>query len=329
MNFPYINFISQVEKELKNSKRKIAKEKTIKHLKKEFGVSWDEVDIPGDRIEFCLARQVATSNVETVLVYELTKVYGAKFAHFSFEEDHYVSANPYKVSLVKVRTRENGQTKIKRIAFPEEKEPLGKIKTITGEFLPEYHNRNFKILEAENRDFSSLFAKVLAESLKHGYIHKKTWIIEKDANEKYKANKYYWDGKDYVSGVKKLSKREVVELAERKLARPDASWYYKNIYFFIPGILWNLILCVTPWEEDDEKIQEFVAKSYKHVKEVSGVYPLITPFFNIGNYKKARTKLGKHPEYVILKEIPEISVESQKNIYEASKIIGYELIKYV
>jgi len=124
--------------------------------------------------------------------------------------------------------------KRKKIAKPEEKEVLREIITTSGEKLPEYH---WKIYELNPKDCSYMFSQFLAEYLNAGNITERVWI-QKENNGRVKEYPFDWDeeNKCYYSQklCETLTKEEVIELM------------------------------VTPWENEDEKIQKIARKGYEN-----------------------------------------------------------------
>jgi hypothetical protein len=261
----------------------------------------------------------------------LAREYDLERTDLAFYSDNYISNNPYKSSLVNLRILKKRKIEKRKIANPRHNEVLRNIRTFNGDKLPEYHQKLHSKSEGKIIDVSDVFSAALEQSLSSGYIHEKVWVIESGV-----GTPYYWneerkvyvhkrkDGKEEEKEVE-----EIISLASRGLARPDAKWYYQHIYLLLPGILvQNLILAVTPWEEDDEKIKEFAKKSYEKVGKICGVYPLTLPFYNMENLENARN-IYKHPSYLILEHKPEIRLEELTgNFYEDSKRIEEGLIAY-
>ena len=255
-----------------------------------------------------------TKNIEGIITEITAEISDGNYTPLGFTADGYVSSNSYKVSLVNKRILTEKGIKRKKIAKPEEKEILAKIITTSGKTLPEYH---YTMYELSPKDVSSLFSKFLAEYLNAGNITERVWI-QKENNGRVKEYAFDWDeeNKWYYSQklCESLTKEEAIELAEKNKARPDARLYYENLYLSIPGVLYpNFGLMVTPWENDDEKIQKIARKGYENAKEIAGVYPLVIPFYDVEKDENYR-KLAKYPDWLYISEERERIEEIEEKV---------------
>jgi hypothetical protein len=108
--------------------------------------------------------------------------------------------------------------------------------------------------------------------------------------------KYRRAGQEYSLGQMK-------ELADSGLARPSATWNYENIYLLIPGILCpEAALVVTPFELDELKIRSSAFSAVQEMSRNFGFPPFLVPMVpmsmvNTQNMARAKSKIGKYPEY--------------------------------
>lgn len=323
--------VEELEEELRSGRREEAKRKAEKYLEEQFGIEWEELNFPENELSMGFARQIPTSNFEIIAGILLAELCGFGEETLSFISDLFTSTSPLKVSYVKLKWLKNGGVVGERIARPREGEVLWAIWTHNGKSLPQYHLHLYKeVCGGSVTDLSMVFSRALGYSLLHGYRHQRIWVTER-MDGTYISFPYRWDERKerYVPKKYRSMKtvEDVIELAFKGFARPDASWYYKHLFLFIPGILRRFILLVTPWEEDDEKIRRLAEEAYEFVRKVTGVFPLTAAVPNIGNLKEAKI-FGKRPEYTLLDEVPDINIKVG-NFYETSKMIVRELVKNV
>ncbi len=328
--FPYVLSPKALKEEVKKRKESNVRERAAKYLKEKWGIDADSLPLPEPEEEtLTVARQIATSNIEICGLKNLAENYGLDFGTAELTIDNFVWGNPLKKSYVHNRIVNERKIEKKKIAKPKDGEVLRCIKTLEDILLPEYHHKRYyeKVIRKEKNDLSDIFACALSQSLENGRTPKAVWIIENGRSEK-----GVWDEKEKVYILRKSGRKmkieEVMEYAEKSKARPDASWYYTNLYLLLPGILCEeMALLVTPWEEDEEKIKSLAKKGYEEVKRATGVYPLTVPFYDPNKNERAKIRFGKNPGCVLVEEEVDVKHNPSGNFYKDSKYLYEELYK--
>ncbi len=344
MNFPYIESVDDFRRRIKEAERDSEAERRVRqYLLKEWGIDVDNLPLPEvDEPTVGPARQLPAENIEMRILRTLAEEYGINFLPLTFKIDTYTSNNPLKSSYVNRKlVEENGKNggwriRKERIARPLEKQVLCRIETVHGVPLDEYYEKRWSAYGRGHFDFGSTFSSALAQNLNNGRenIIENVWI---EVNGKGQAEKFTYDPekKAYVcakAGME-LSIDEVAKLAEQRKARPDASWYYQKLYLLIPGILCpQSLLMVTPWEQDDGKIQGMAHEAYEEIKGVAGVYPATARFYDVNNDERYIKTLGKYPAY--RQPEPELWIEGDNlkmegNFYKDAKTIAGKFLKEV
>lgn len=305
-----------------------ATERAIAHLLK-LGINF--YDLPHPKIKdgevvLALARQVQTYNLEHIMADMLAEAYGLKRLDLSLTIDHYVSS-PDKLSRVWLRRLKEGRIEDEVIANPKKGEVLRDIKTLDGVTLPEYHKALQMKSKAEMFDVSQMYSSAIAQSLSNGYKHSTIWLAEDGKAKKYTLDRGVGT---YRNNGTERSIDEVINLASHGDARPDASWYYENLYLLSHVLIPNMVLVETPWEWEGEKIRTLAEGAYRDIESVTGIQPPTIRIVGMNRLDEERKLLNtEHPSYVILDETPEIPLQGTSDFFADSMDIRRALINYV
>lgn len=149
---------------------------------------------------------------------------------------------------------------------------------------------------AYTRDLSPIYSKIVLMNLRsNGQKIGQLFVKEGDLL----VPQTFYNGK-----YGKYSLEDIEGFALEEKVRPSASWNYSEFYLLLPGILCpELAYAVSPFEFDKGKIPKIARLAFKAVESTSGFCPLCVPFPPISaiDPPRLKSKLGKYPEYAVLK----------------------------
>lgn len=303
------------------------------------------MEINNDDLFLALFRHHKGLCLEGIASEILSEKVGEEANIITYGRDSYASNNPSKASIFKLRKVDRNKILTERIAKPKEKEVLNTVKCNKKfETAYEYHEDLLKnygySLPAD--DFSKKFSSFLASALQNideremeKYGLNNIFVVD-ERDGRYFREMYSFNEEERVfesRNGKEISKDEAIKLAEEDKAYPSAITYYENFYLFIPGILIpNLAQLATDYANDDEKIKDVAIKGFKKVKEITGVYPLVSVIPDLNNQEILGVKI-KYPCYLYFpfhrNELSEnIKIEETDNVYKGILEAARKVVKY-
>lgn len=343
--FPYVFSPRKLNEEFKKRKEGESSEKALRYLNRRFGLNLDDLNIWVEGIG--MWRQYFGIHFENAVVEMLCRTLNFERENMTYLKDGYSSRNPYKFSLVKPKfLRRNKRWEIVSYKISEsffENQIIENILTIDNARKSCDFHRDVMVkygYSARNKDISSLLSLFVHASFENlekreiGNIFDRVFVVEQKDGFGVRV-RYDFDSKRqlYVSKNKTLTIQEMKDLAEKKAVFPSAKTYYREFYFFFPGIIFHEYAQIeAEFETSDSYIHENALYGIKKVKDVTGFYPLIIPIPDFNAHKEFH--FTKNPACVCICEDIETLFQDFKrnnhynNFYRLAYELGMHIMNY-
>ncbi len=319
--------LKKIKEEIEIRRREKAeiRKKIGDYVARKYGIRnfWELVDDffgKEEPFSICLARQIATADIENTSVELLAQWMSkndipAKALSLSFVNDSYMGSNPEKLHYLKQKILKCGRKRIyvegKKIATTKKKSSLDgatlkKIKTLEGHPITEHHSRQREEVGLEPAvDLSGFFLSLLQECLP-------------EARPSY----VFVEGKD----IKEL-KINTQNLNGHKIIRPPASWYYTLYMFcFLDG---DRVLLETT--DSEPTVSAWIEKNEKLAKEICGHAPFILKGAEKIETQDLNSEFYEVPEWILKNQEWREKIEHPSEdltVSEAQELLGRQLIEF-
>jgi len=267
------------------------------YLRERWGVDFDSLELNLQGV--VLPRQLARFDAEALMSFAIARDLGVPFGILELTLDCWMPA-PYKDSFISQYVWDVDGAVILRetVPKPEPYTSLDALRNACGENMAEaFRQATRQVLQmAYTCDLSSIYSKIVLMNLRSNG-QKIGQLFVKEGN--LLVPQAFYNGR-----YGKYSLEDIEGFALEGKVRPSASWNYSEFYLLLPGILCpELAYAVSPFEFDSGKIPEIARLAFKAVESTSGFCPLCVPFPPISTIDPIRlkSKLGKYPEYAVLK----------------------------
>jgi hypothetical protein len=312
LKLPYACSVEQLRQSIDKrigKKGAFARVKVVEFLKRRWGVDADCLNI--DLSGIWLPRQIARADGEAFLTAAIAKASGVPAGVLELTLDTYVES-AYKRSFtsqyvlsedkstitIQECPRIEWGTSLDEISFDESTRLIDVLRSSLSDTLG----------MMDIVDISPIYSMILQMNIDNCGETISGVMVKIDGA----LTQLYWDNEKqcYIGSAKtgkkiQFSKDEVKFFASKGSARPDAKWNYENFYLFLPGILCpKMAFVVNPFEFDDLKL---LAPTFSLIEKTQSMFslpPLIIPILPFSQLdleviNRAKSKVGKYPEYVI------------------------------
>jgi hypothetical protein len=312
LKLPYACSIEQLRQSMDIRSGKIgtnARIKVVEYLKKNWGIEADSLDL--DLSGIWLPRQIARADGEAFLTAAIARASGMPAGVLELTLDTYVE-NGYKRSFTSQCILSEDESTI-----IIQKCPAVGWGTSLDEISFEESTRLIDVLRSslvdtlgmmDIVDISPIYSKILQMNFDNGGETIPEVMVKIDDML---VQLYFDEARQIYSGSTKsgqkiqCTKDDIKSFASKGSARPSAKWNYDEFYLFLPGILCpEMAFVVNPFEFDDPKLMEPTFSLIEKTQRMFSLPPLIIPILpfsqlDLGIINKAKSKVGKYPEYAI------------------------------
>ncbi len=334
--FVYISHPSQI----REIKRDDTREKARKYILERFGFDYDDVSLEIDG--FGMWRQFLGVHFENAVVEILCRLLNFDRFDLTYLLDGFSTKNPFKMSLIKmkmVKPKNNERWAIETYNLSDryaENQVIKDLEVLNGlKKAYEFHREMMKNLryESKSSDISDLLIDFIKFGLSHlrsdeiGKVFRKVFLLEKRGDITIRERFVFdTDKKVFISksGKKTVDINEMASFAENGMVLPSSETYYRDFFFFLPGILEpEFIQIEAEFETADQSIVEPALDGFWKVKEVTGQFPSILVIKDIN--AREEFHFTKNPGCTCFCLTIDDALESMRNKIQTDKIDFYEL----